>query len=553
MFYLFHVFRSFIPLLNPIGFGAGDFVEFFIAAALVLLVLARTHIQRGIQWIAPRTAWSMLTLGGLTVALRLAMLPKAGVPIPSTADDDSYLLLADTLRHLRLANPAHPLYRFFESNFVLQQPSYGSIFPLGQGIALALGRAIFGHPWAGVLLSEGLFCALCYWMLRAWVRPAWAFAGGLLAVFTFGPLTYWMNSYWGGAVSGIAGCLVFGALPRLCSGARPRDAILLGTGLGLELLTRPYESVFLAAIVAVCFLLPRWRRMLPAAPLAVAAVLPAIALTLAQNKAVTGSWTTLPYMASRYQYGVPTSFTFQPVPQTHRELTQEQKRDYDIQSDVHNEQAALSLWARFTNRAGYARFFLFPALLAAMPGLLLAFRRRRLILPAIAVILFLSGASFYPYFYPHYIAALACVFLLLAIGSLERMPRFAAIAVIGFAAVHFGFWYMIHAAGNRDMLAGFGPFEAVDFVDHGDPEGRLPILKELASEPGQQLVFVRFAPFHPLREWIGNGADIDSSKVIWALDLGDRNQDLAGYYKDRRLWMVDPDARPPRLKALSPP
>ena len=38
MFYLFHIFRSFIPLLNPIGFGAGDFVELFVAAALVLLV-----------------------------------------------------------------------------------------------------------------------------------------------------------------------------------------------------------------------------------------------------------------------------------------------------------------------------------------------------------------------------------------------------------------------------------------------------------------------------------------------------------------------------------
>ncbi len=266
MFYLFHVFRSFLPLRNPIGFGASDFVEFFVAAVLVLLVLARDPVARLARRFAGKTAWCMLALGVLTIALRLALLPQAGPPISSSADDGSYLLLADTLAHFRLANPTHPLYRFFESNFVLQQPTYSSIFPMGQGIALALGRAIFGHPWAGVLLSEALLCALCYWMLRGWVSAGWALAGGLLAVFQFGPLTYWMNSYWGGAVSGIAGCLVFGALPRLLEKVRTRDAILLGAGLGLELLTRPYECVFLVAIVgAVPFGLRVVQRQAPGA------------------------------------------------------------------------------------------------------------------------------------------------------------------------------------------------------------------------------------------------------------------------------------------------
>ena len=29
------------------------------------------------------------------------------------------------------------MHRFFETNFVLQEPSYSSIYPLGQGIVLA--------------------------------------------------------------------------------------------------------------------------------------------------------------------------------------------------------------------------------------------------------------------------------------------------------------------------------------------------------------------------------------------------------------------------------
>ena len=34
--FLFHLFRSFLPLHNPIGFGASDFIELALAAMLVL-------------------------------------------------------------------------------------------------------------------------------------------------------------------------------------------------------------------------------------------------------------------------------------------------------------------------------------------------------------------------------------------------------------------------------------------------------------------------------------------------------------------------------------
>jgi len=551
MFYLFHIFRSFIPLLNPIGFGASDFIEFFVAAVLVSLVLVRDHLMRFAHSLAERTLWSMLALGALTIALRLALLPQAGVPIPSTADDTSYLLLADTLSHFRLANVTHPLHRFFETNFVLQEPSYSSIFPLGQGLALELGRAIFGHPWAGVLLSEATLCALCYWMLRGWISAGWALAGGFLAVLQLGPLTYWMNSYWGSAVSGIGGCLVFGALGRLAKGVRSRDAILLGVGLGLELLTRPYECVFLAAIVAL-FLLFHWKRLAMVAPLVIAATLPFLSLTLAQNRAVTGSWTTLPYMASRDQYGVPTSFTFQPVPVPHRELTPEQRRGYDRQSEVHDRESARSLWGRLLDRAGYIRFFLSPSILVTLPVFLLALRDRRLWWPVGTILMLLAGSTFYPYFYPHYIAALACVFLLAAVVALQRMPPMAANAIVCLAVVHFAFWYGLHAYGNQDFLAALGPYEVFDFVNHGDPEGRLPILSQLEQTPGDQLVFVRYAPFHPLREWIANAADIDRSKVVWALDLGaEEDSKLRDYYPDRTVWLAEPDARPPQLLRYS--
>src|SRR5690242_9698297 len=192
--FLFDWFRSFLPLRNPIGFGAADFIELAAAVLLVTLLVARRRVEAPFAKLAARTGWSMLLLAALAIVLRLAMLPQSPVPTPSGADDFSHLLVADTVRHVRLANPTHPMRRFFESVFTLQDPTYSSIYPIGQGLVLAIGWTLFGHPWAGAVLSVAALAALCYWMLRAWTTPGWALAGGLLAIMEFGPLRYWMNT-----------------------------------------------------------------------------------------------------------------------------------------------------------------------------------------------------------------------------------------------------------------------------------------------------------------------------------------------------------------------
>src|ERR1700723_396079 len=292
--------RAFLPIDNPLGFGPADFLELAIAALLVLFALvSRPWIEPYARRLAPRTAWRMLLLAALPVTLRLLLLPNHPAPMPDVYDEFGHLLVADTLRHFRLANPAHSLPQFFETFFVLQRPSYSSIYPIGQGIVLAIGWTLLGSPWAGVVLSTAAFCALCYWMLRAWTTPLWSLIGGLLAVIEFGPLNQWMNDYWGGAFTAVAGCLVFGALPRLKAAPRERDSILLGLGLAIHLLTRPYESIFLFLTVALYFLpmarAPRELRALAkVAPAALLIVAAALGVTLLQNKQVTGSWTTVP-------------------------------------------------------------------------------------------------------------------------------------------------------------------------------------------------------------------------------------------------------------------
>jgi hypothetical protein len=554
------LFRSLRPLYNPIGFGAADFIVLAWAGLLVLLLIA--VVRCGPAAIARRTRWSMLVLALLPMALRLALLPTAPVPAPRAPDDFSYALLGDTLAHFRLANPPHPMHRFFETNFVLQEPTYSSIYPLGQGIALAFGQIILRQQWAGVVLCAGAFCGLCYWMLRPWTTPAWALIGGLLAVFEFGPLQYWMNTYWGGSLAAAGGCLIFGSLPRLHQRARSRDAALLGLGIAVEWLTRPFETALILLCVGL-FLIPafrgRWRLLARIGSVAALATLPAVALTLLQNRQVTGHWTMLPYMLSQYQYGVPTSFTPQPVPTPHRPLTQEQKTDYDLQSSVHgNSPDTFSAFLeRLGKRVRFYRFFFPVPLLLALPVFFPALRQFRFLWVALSLAILGLGANFYPYFYPHYIAGGACLFVLVSVTALERLSRWSsetARLILLLAAAQFIFWYGLH------LLAGWEParalteeYESWDYVNHGDPEGRIAIDRRLAQQGGKQLVFVRYGPQHRLDQWVWNAADIDRSAIVRALDLGPvEDEKLRRYYPDRTAWLLEPDARPPRLERYRP-
>jgi hypothetical protein len=567
MFYLFRLFYSFLPLHNPIGFGAADFVEIALALLLVWAALAWRKFSTRANRLASRTAWSMLILALLPVVLRLAMLHTSPIPTPLGADDFSYLLLGDTLSHFRLTNPTHPMHRFFETLFILQEPSYSSIYPLGPGLALAFGKLVFRQPWAGIAISMAAFTSLCYWMLRAWTKPAWALLGGVLAVIQFGPLNHWMNTYWGGALAAAAGCLVFGAMPRIRDRWRTRDALLLGIGLAIHLLTRPFESIFLAVAVMLFFWPERKqvRSLVKAGAVAAMIVLPALGLIALHNKRVTSSWTTLPYALCRYQYGVPSTFKFQPNPIPHRELTREQHISYDIQSFVHGDQAetAGSFLSRLAGRIRFYRFFFLPPLYLALPALFWSYRDPRIRYVLAILALFFVGTNIYGYFYAHYVAGVTCLFVLVTVISLENLSKLTisshlvgpeAVRVILFlCGAHFIFWYGVQLASNQGFARDLEPYETWDEVNHGDPDGRIGVNRQLAQMPGKQLVFVRYWPKHTVTEWVYNGADIDRQAVVFARDLGADDESLRSYYPDRTAWILEPDPNPPKLSPYQKP
>jgi hypothetical protein len=75
---------------------------------------------------------------------------------------------------------------------------------------------------------------------------------------------------------------------------------------------------------------------------------------------------------------------------------------------------------------------------------------------------------------------------------------------------------------------------------------RAQVETRLEQMPGRQLVIVRYATDHnSLDEWVYNAADIDGSKVIWAREMDQpENLELIHYYKDRSVWLVQPDRTP---------
>jgi len=351
----------------------------------------------------------------------------------------------------------------------------------------------------------------------------------------FGPVSSWTNSYWGGAYTAAAGCLVFGALPRLRDHRRTRDAVLLGLGLGLHLLSRPFESV-LVLLGVMLFLAPDWKNAGRAGAIAALVCAPFGGIVLAHDKAVTGACTTLPYSLSQYQYGVPASFTFQPHPVPHKELTREQGLDYKMQRAFRAREVDdfQTYFARLVYRIRYLRFFLYPPLYLALIVYLVRVRNYRFAWVALTLLLLALGTNFYPLFLPHYVAGVACLFVLVSVEGLRRIGPAAARVLVYLCVVQFVFSYFTYS--------------------QREPEPRIEVNRQLAKTPGKLLVLVRYWPNHIFQqEWVYNAADIDGSRIVWARDLGDaEDRKLVHYYPDRTILLLEPDARPPKLSPYKP-
>jgi len=241
-------------------------------------------------------------------------------PVPRIHDEFSYILMGETFAQRHLANPSPPLPEFFDTFHVLVRPAYVSkYFPI-QGIFLALGEMLMGHPAVGVWLSSALACATLVWMLQAWISPTWALLGGFTILIQYGIYSYWSQTYWGGMATAIGGALFFGALRRLWDNLSWQNSIWMALGLVILANSRPLEGA-LAAVPGCsvfAFRIARKRRWRDGGffPKLVLPCLVVLALgawaSCSYNRAVTGSALKPPYVLHEQQYQQSPPFIFLP-------------------------------------------------------------------------------------------------------------------------------------------------------------------------------------------------------------------------------------------------
>ena len=486
------------------------------------------------------------------IDLRLMLLLTRRFPVPSVHDEFSYLLNGDTFARGRLTNPPHPLSEFFETIHVNMRPTYASKYPPGQGLFLALGSAVLGHPWLGVLLSVGLMCGLICWAIQGWLPPIYGLYGGLFASLIFGLRHYWVNSYWGGAVAACGGAMVLGGLPRLLRRPNASAAAWLACGILVLANSRPYEGFIFVLAISLAFL---WwvRRQGISKFLRPAVTLPAFLILSAgtgamayYNFAVTGSPTTLPYTIAQQQYArSPVLWALPPLPPTHkiyRDRFMQELWEWDAGFYVTARQNPVRVLVDFEHLAMATMNHGAAAPLGVALLFALGYARvRKITVVLIILVAFSVGLCMEKTLLLHYAAPAIPAVILLAMQGMRAL-RLVSIRTVRPGLQLTGVVWMAAAAFTAFEFTTARPFVS-SAESHSALEARWNVERKLSREPGQHVVIVRYAPTHSFHEEIVyNGADIDAQKVVWAIDRGtSENRRLVQYYLGRHIWLLQPD------------
>ena len=339
--------------------------------------------------------------------------------------------------------------------------------------------------------------------------------------------------------------------------------ILLGT-------SRLYEGMLLCLPV-LCFLL--WWMLFGKNRPAAATLLRRTALPLAlivaagawmgyYNYRVFGSPTTLPYTVNRAQYAIAPYFVWQsqrPEPIYRHEVMRKfyERNELDDYKRIHNVSGFVP--QTLLKAARGLLFYAGIVLLVPLIMLRRVFLDRRIRFLVVCVMVLIAGQLIEIYFIPHYVAPFTAAFYAIGLQAMRHLRFWTpGDQPVGIALVRLTVTLCVFLAGLRlfaEPLQLNLPLWPASwtFQWYGQsPESgaaRANIAADLAQEPGKALAIVRYSPDHqPLDEWVYNAADIDNSKVVWAREMDEaENLELMNYYKDRTVWLVQPDSKPAQV------
>jgi hypothetical protein len=506
------------------------------------------------NYIAQRS-WLSVSLIGIVAFLGSAAVGLIiGIREPAVHDEFSYLLAADTFAHGRLTNPTHPMWVHFESFHIIHQPTYMSKYPPAQGLALAAGKLLGGHPIVGVWMSFGLMCAAICWMLYAWVPPRWAVLGGFLALINpmLGIAGYWAQSYWGGAVAAVGGALVMGALRRIIQQPRVHVALIMGVGLAILANTRPYEGILVSLPAGVLLLLWMVSKYGPGLwtfikrivlPILIVLALTGIGMAL-YNLRITGSTVRLPYQVHQEAYDVVPVFVWQ-------DLGPDHIYHHQVMRDFH-ERYGLDSYNMKRSIAGFIIrniFFLvglgfFSVNMLTIPLMRMfsvmmpwALKNGWAFFALITYGVLISGLVMETYMQPHYLAPITAFNYLFVLQAMRlwqwRNRRMGRIML----------WLIPVLCVAVILLYSFSYRRMNQSDSAAWQRQRAHIDEQVKKLGGHHLIIVSYGSYHSfLEEWIYNEADIDRAKVVFARAMNSKQDcQLVEYFKSRRIWLLEVD------------
>ena len=499
------------------------------------------HFRSTIQFFS-RPAVSIIMVFILSFTLSATMSTFKN-PVPRVHDEFSYLLAADTFAQGRLTNQTHPFWKHFQSFHIIQQPTYASKYPPGQGLFLAMAQVLTGKPLVGVWLSMGLASAAICWMLQAWVPPRWALTGGLMSAFH--PLMLiWGQNYFGGGVAILGAAIFFGTLRRLMTSPESRTTFIMGAGLFLLAISRPFEG-FLTSIFSMIILFT-WivtQRQFSKRVIFQSVILPlgivsiCIGGSLAfYNWKVTGSLTRFPYQVHEETYSRTPLFIWSAPRKVTNSLPHIESfhsgwsfNEYQKQQDPKGYFFSVS--KKSLKFILYMLYFPLCILLLFLPWELKnSWTQIALAILLPVLLIHLLCMTFFQIFYLAPVIPL--VFYILIQGARHwraahwKYHSQGTVFLFGLIILYFSILIpqMINYVPSAYQLA----LSRSRLIDH---------LKQM---PEKDLIFVKYSDEHdPLFDWVYNRADIDHSEVVWALSLTSaENQKLIDYFPDRKVWQL---------------
>ncbi|MBC8108428.1 MAG: hypothetical protein H7Z14_17715 [Anaerolineae bacterium] len=516
-------------------------ITFALVAAVGLTPPSRrigSQIWRMMSRLAIRPLAAAAAIFAFTFTLG-ALLPVLGrAPIPSVHDEFANLHAADTFAHGRLTNPTPRHWEHFETVHELMRPTYASKFPPGEGLMLAVGQWL-GSAAIGAVIASALAAVVIFFAMREWISPRWALRTGILTAMH--PLFFqWGQSYWGGNVAMIGSGLIFAGAGRWMRRADLRSGILVGLGLCVFAISRPFEGLIVATLLGAVVLWHTHRRpraMLGPALAMLAVLIPGMMWLAYYNHRITGDFSRLPWVEYADQAMSTPIFVGQSLPALpdyrHDKLRQFHAGYERVEFERQQRVGYLGrLWTAL--REVGEHWFNPPVLGLLLPCAAIAIARSRAARIGVSLFvgLLLLHPALTPWIRPQYLAAAGAGFVAVIVQSmraLNRWSRFGPALVAGIIAAQF---------------ATTGVTIAQKLANDSPPGiARENIVRRLRDLPGPDLVLVRYSPaVQSIFEWVYNDADIEASDIVFARSIdSESDRALLADFADRSWWLLSID------------